>query len=96
MTKDIRIRQLLDQLLSGHATPEEVCATCPELLPAVRRLWEQMSHLGTDFRRSLPASRRAWLLLAPANQRWPVPTRNSACTTTTGWKRMSYTARRKR
>ena len=36
MADDPRVQQLLDQLLSGHATPEEVCASCPELLPVVR------------------------------------------------------------
>jgi serine/threonine-protein kinase len=36
MTDDPRVQQLLEQLHASQATPEEVCATCPELLPTVR------------------------------------------------------------
>jgi serine/threonine-protein kinase len=42
---DPRIRQLLDELLDSGCTPEEVCAQCPELLPAVRKRWQQMCAL---------------------------------------------------
>jgi serine/threonine-protein kinase len=49
MGDDPRIQQLLDQLLDSQATPEEVCASCPELLPAVRERWRQMRRLGADL-----------------------------------------------
>jgi serine/threonine-protein kinase len=49
MADDPRIQQLLGQLLSGHATPEEVCATCPELLPVVRNRLRQMRRLRADL-----------------------------------------------
>ena len=49
MTDDSRIEQLLDELADSHATPEEVCASCPELLPAVRDRWQQMRHLRADL-----------------------------------------------
>ena len=49
MADDPRIEQLLEQLLDGHATPEEVCATCPELLPVVRDCWRQMRRLRADL-----------------------------------------------
>jgi serine/threonine-protein kinase len=42
MSDDPRVQQLLDELLDAHATPEEVCAMCPELLPVVRDRWLQM------------------------------------------------------
>ena len=42
MTDDTRLQQLLDELLDSHSTPEEVCDSCPELLPAVRERWRQM------------------------------------------------------
>jgi predicted ATPase len=45
MTDDPRIQQLLDQLVDSHLTPEEVCATCPELLSVVRDHWRQMRRL---------------------------------------------------
>jgi tetratricopeptide (TPR) repeat protein/tRNA A-37 threonylcarbamoyl transferase component Bud32 len=39
---DPRVQQLLDELSDSGRTPEEVCGACPELLPEVRRRWEQM------------------------------------------------------
>src|SRR5437588_838584 len=35
MADDPRVQRLLDQLIETNATPEEVCRTCPELLPDV-------------------------------------------------------------
>jgi serine/threonine-protein kinase len=49
MTDDPRVQQLLDQLLDSHATPEEVCAACPELLPVVRKRWQQLRRLRADL-----------------------------------------------
>ena len=49
MSDDPRVQQLLDELLASQATPEEVCATCPELLPVVRQRWQQMRRLGADL-----------------------------------------------
>src|SRR3977135_96893 len=37
-----RLRQLLDELHESHATPEEVCRSCPELLPEVRARWREV------------------------------------------------------
>jgi serine/threonine-protein kinase len=45
MTDDPRVQRLLDELHDGHATPEEVCASCPELLPEVRKRWQQIRRL---------------------------------------------------
>src|SRR6476646_7520369 len=45
MTDDPRVRHLLDELLNSQATPEEVCASCPELLPQLRARWRKMCHL---------------------------------------------------
>jgi serine/threonine-protein kinase len=49
MTDDSRIQQLLDELANSHATPEEVCAKCPELLGVVRDRWRQMRCLRADL-----------------------------------------------
>jgi serine/threonine-protein kinase len=49
MTDDPRVEQLLDELLDPHATPEEVCASCPELLPVVRNRWRQMRRVCADL-----------------------------------------------
>src|SRR6478672_11854425 len=45
MTDDRRLRQLLDELLNSQATPEEVCASCPELLPQLRARWRKLGRL---------------------------------------------------
>jgi serine/threonine-protein kinase len=49
MSDDPRVQQLLDQLLDPQATPEEVCASCPELLPTVRHRWRQLRRLRADL-----------------------------------------------
>jgi serine/threonine-protein kinase len=49
MTDDPRVEQLLDQLLDSNVTPEEVCASCPELLPVVRNRWKQMRRVRADL-----------------------------------------------
>jgi serine/threonine-protein kinase len=49
MADDPRVQQLLDALLDPQATPEEVCRSCPELLPVVRERWRQMRRLGADL-----------------------------------------------
>src|SRR5262245_50502049 len=48
---------LLEQMLESGTTPEEVCRDCPELLPEVRRRWQefrlidaQMGDLFSGFR----------------------------------------------
>jgi serine/threonine-protein kinase len=56
MTDNPRLRQLLDELLSSQATPEEVCASCPELLPQVRARWRKMRRLQADLDALFPAS----------------------------------------
>jgi serine/threonine-protein kinase len=42
MPDDPRVQELLDEIIDTGRTPEEVCGTCPELLPEVRARWEQM------------------------------------------------------
>jgi serine/threonine-protein kinase len=49
MTDDSRVQRLLDELLDSGATPEEVCAACPELLPVVRTRWRRVRRLGADL-----------------------------------------------
>src|SRR5262245_30542602 len=49
MAEDPRIQQLLDELLASRATPEEVCESCPELLPVVRDRWRQMCRVRADL-----------------------------------------------
>jgi serine/threonine-protein kinase len=49
MSDDPRVQQLLDELHAGDATPEEVCQSCPELLPEVRVRWRQMCRLRANL-----------------------------------------------
>jgi serine/threonine-protein kinase len=39
---ETRVEELLDELSDSGRAPEEVCGAYPELLPEVRRRWEQM------------------------------------------------------
>ena len=56
MTDDSRIQQLLDELIDPNRTPEEVCRSCPELLPVVRERWRQMRRLRADLDALFPPS----------------------------------------
>ncbi len=49
MTDDGLLSQLIDELLNSQATPEEVCASCPELLPQVRARWQNMRLLRANL-----------------------------------------------
>src|SRR5262249_4517338 len=42
MSDDPRVQELLEELLGSGSTPEEVCRTCPELLPRVRAGWQRL------------------------------------------------------
>src|SRR5262245_56709117 len=49
MTDDPRVQRLLDELHDSEATPEVVCASCPELLPVVRERWRRLRRLRADL-----------------------------------------------
>jgi serine/threonine-protein kinase len=55
MPDDPRLQALLDELLDSHATPEEVCAACPELLPEVRERWRRLRRVQADLDALFPA-----------------------------------------
>jgi serine/threonine-protein kinase len=55
MTDNMRVENLLDELLASHATPEVVCESCPELLPVVRERWERMCRVRDALDMLLPA-----------------------------------------
>jgi serine/threonine-protein kinase len=56
MTDDPRLQQLLDELHESQATPEEVCASCPELLPEVRRRWAEIRCVQAELDALFPPS----------------------------------------
>jgi eukaryotic-like serine/threonine-protein kinase len=49
MTDNPRLRELLDELHDSHATPEEVCRSCPELLPEVRARWRAVCRVRAEL-----------------------------------------------
>src|SRR5215475_2683146 len=54
MSVNPRVRQLLDQLIDSGATPEEVCRSCPELLPEVRARCRQMCRVRAELHAMFP------------------------------------------
>ncbi|HEX8915953.1 MAG TPA: serine/threonine-protein kinase, partial [Humisphaera sp.] len=56
MPDDPRIQQLLQDAIDSDATPDEVCAAAPELLPEVRRRWEHCQRLGAELDELFPGS----------------------------------------
>src|SRR5947208_14571493 len=55
MTDNPRLRQLLDELHESHATPEEVCRSCPELLLEVRARWRAVCRVRAELDALFPA-----------------------------------------
>jgi hypothetical protein len=49
--------RLLEQMRESGGTPEEVCATCPELLEQVRAGWQELRALRAKLRALFPESR---------------------------------------
>ena len=56
MSDDPRLAPLLDKLIDSQATPEEVCTSCPELLPAVRRRWQEIQQVRAELDMLFPSS----------------------------------------
>jgi len=67
MTDEFRIRELLEEALESGRTPDEVCAECPELLPAVRRRLRQIRRVERGLEALFPrvAPKRAAAPPAP-------------------------------
>jgi Flp pilus assembly protein TadD len=55
MANNPRLRQLLDELLESHATPEEVCRSCPDLLPEVQARWRVVCRVRDELDALFPA-----------------------------------------
>ena len=54
MVDEPRVQELLDELLDRESSPEEVCGTCPELLPVVRERWRQICRARAELDALLP------------------------------------------
>ena len=56
MTDDPRVEQLLEELLESGGTPEEVCRSCPELLPQVRAGLQRLRRLEHEVDAMFPST----------------------------------------
>src|SRR5262249_54777767 len=54
MASDPQVLRLLEEMLDSGKTSEEVCRDCPELLPEVRRRWQQFQLIDAQVRTLLP------------------------------------------
>ncbi|HEV3448637.1 MAG TPA: serine/threonine-protein kinase [Gemmataceae bacterium] len=54
MTDDSHVQQLLDEILDLECTPEQVCGDCPELLPEVRKRWQQLRIVEAELEALFP------------------------------------------
>src|SRR5215472_12781191 len=54
MPDDLRVQELLDELLDRQTTPEDVCGACVELLPVVRKRWQQICRARAELDALLP------------------------------------------
>ncbi len=54
MADNLRIRELVAEILESKRTPEEVCADAPDLLPAVRQRLEQVQRIGRQVDELFP------------------------------------------
>src|SRR5262245_50858504 len=59
MAGDPRVLGLLEEMIEAGKTPEEVCRGCPELLPEVRRRWEEFRGIDAAVVELLPGLRTA-------------------------------------
>jgi serine/threonine-protein kinase len=54
VSDDVLVEGLLEELLEGERTPEEVCRGQPELLPIVRERWQQMQEVAGEVEALFP------------------------------------------
>jgi serine/threonine-protein kinase len=58
MADESRVQLLLDEMLDAQRTPEEICGSCPELLPEVRKRWQQIRFLDAEIEALFPPQGR--------------------------------------
>src|SRR5262249_32870049 len=57
MAGNPQVLELLQEMLDSGKTPEEVCRDCPELLPEVRRRWQEFRRVDAEVGALLPGLR---------------------------------------
>jgi WD40 repeat protein/serine/threonine protein kinase len=68
MPDEPRVQELLAELLDQHATPEEVCGACPELLSVVRERWRQICQARAQLDVLLPISPHGTISTMPPEE----------------------------
>ena len=71
MRDELRVQELLDELLDRQATPEEVCRACPELIPVVRQEWRKICRARAELDVLFPVSPFATLPTTPEESALP-------------------------
>ena len=56
MADESRVQELRDEISDSGCTPEEVCGACPELLPEVRRRWQQVRLVEAELDARFPVA----------------------------------------
>jgi hypothetical protein len=74
MPDDPRVELLLEELIASQGIPEEVCGSCPELLPLVRARWKEMRRAQAEIEALFPqmTERDPGTVAAPAGD-MPLP-----------------------
>jgi len=54
MAEDPQVLGLLEEMLGSGRTAEAVCRYCPDLLPEVRRRWQEFCLINAQVVTSLP------------------------------------------
>jgi serine/threonine-protein kinase len=72
MADNPQVLGLLEEMLDSGKTPEEACRDCPELLPEVRRRWQEFCRIDAGIGALLPG------LGAPPHARTTTPVTPSA------------------
>ena len=59
------VEALVDKLLNAQTTPEEVCKTCPKMLPKVRARWQRLCHVRAELDALFPPALKSNARQAP-------------------------------
>jgi eukaryotic-like serine/threonine-protein kinase len=73
MADDPRLNRLVDEMLDTEATPEEVCSTCPEMLPEVYERWRQIRDVRAELDEMFPTRQEATVAVQSLSEATALP-----------------------
>src|SRR6266404_2499309 len=62
------MQELIETLLSSQATPEDVCSSCPDLLPEIRERWRKLCGVRAELDALFPPLDKSGTSLAALTQ----------------------------